>query len=98
MDLLTESLVQTFEEWTATLDQGFGVDVIYLDYSKAFDSVPYQRLVAKLEAYGIWGDLSMWMLNFLSNRQRVLLNGQLSKWVPVLNGVPQGSVLGPLYM
>jgi len=74
------NLLKTFEEWTTALDQGYGIDVVYLDYSKAFDLVPHQRLVAKLEAYGIRGNLSTWMLNFLSNRsQRVLLNGQLSK-------------------
>ena len=67
------------------MDEGFGIDVIYLDYSKAFNLVPHKRLIAKLEAYGIRGDLSAWMSNFLSNRfQRVVLNGQLSKWVPVL--------------
>jgi len=64
------NLLKTFEKWTSALDNGFGVDVIYLDYSKAFDSVPHRRLVTKLEAYGIRGGLSTWMSSFLSNRSR----------------------------
>ena len=91
------NLLVTFEDWTRTLDQGYGVDVIYLDYSKAFDSVPHQRLLCKLKAYGIRGNLLSWLSNFLLNRlQRVTINGCLSDLTNVQSGVPQGSVLGPL--
>ena len=91
------NLLETFEDWTSAVDQGYSVDMIYLDYSKAFDSVPHRRLISKLEAYGIHGNLSLWLTNFLTNcLQRVVVNGCLSDWISVLNGVPQGSVLGLL--
>ncbi len=70
---------------------------MYLDFAKAFDKVPHKRLLKKLRAHRINGDLLRWVRSWLLNRrQRVILNGKFSTWADVLSGVPQGSVLGPL--
>ena len=62
------------------LDAGIGIDVIYLDYKKAFDTVPHERLLTKLQALGIDGNLLKWIEAFLSNRQmRILVSGYGSK-------------------
>ena len=90
-------LTTTVHEWAKTLDQQGQTDIIFLDFSKAFDSVPHRKLLAKLSHYGIRGNLLRWMEAFLTNqKQRVVVTGTESKWSPVLYGVLQGTVLGPL--
>ena len=85
------------DDWTETLDRGGSVDLIYMDFQKAFDKVPHRRLMTKLRSYGITGMIYRWIDAFLTNRtQRVAVNGKFSKWIEVWTGIPQGSVLGPL--
>ena len=72
-------------------------DLIIMNFAKAFDKVPHRRLLHKLEYYGIRGSTHKWINSWLSGRtQQVVLDGQASNPVPVLSGVPQGSVLGPV--
>lgn len=90
-------LIEVMERWTEDLDNKRPVDVIYLDFQKAFDTVPHKRLIHKLKAYGIKGKILCWIEDFLKNRkQRVVLNGKSSEWTEVSSGIPQGSVLGPI--
>ena len=91
------NLLETLEAWTKSVDDGSGVDVVFLDYQKAFDTVPHKRLLKKLEAYGLTGKVLCWIKSFLTNRKmQVSLGDACSEWVEVSSGVPQGSVLGPL--
>ena len=77
--------------------EGHGVDSLYIDYAKAFDKVDHGLLRKKLQFYGIAGEFYNWISNFLEDRcQSVIVNNCLSYPTPVLSGVPQGSVLGPL--
>jgi len=78
-------------------DKKIQTDIIVLDFSKAFDTVPHKRLLAKLHHYGIQNNIHKWISSFLSGRtQTVLVDGVESTPVKVLSGVPQGTVLGPI--
>ena len=90
-------LLLTIHDLAKGLDDKDQIDAILLDFSKAFDKVPHQRLLLKLHHYGIRGRLLSWVEDFLSSRsQQVLVDGRSSGTAGVTSGVPQGSVLGPL--
>ena len=93
------NLLVFMEEVTNYLDSGYHVDVIYLDFQKAFDKVPHRRLIMKLAAHEIEGALLQWIENWLSGRKQwVVLNGQFSDWGDVLSGDQNGLCWGHYYL
>lgn len=91
------NLLTCVDKWTSEWNERNSIDVIYLDYEKAFDRVPIKRLIYKLEHFGLRGKLLSWIEDFLSNRKfRVRVGEQQSEAYNVLSGVPQGSVIGPV--
>ena len=90
-------LIQTLQDFTSSLNDRTQTDVIIMDFSKAFDTVPHNRLLLKCAQYGVDGKTNGWISAFLKGRiQRVAVGGDFSEWAEVESGVPQGTVLGPL--
>ena len=90
-------LLRVLDDLTKTLDCRRETDVIFLDFKKAFDSVPHKRLIELLKQYGIKGKTLGRINEFLlTRRQRVVISDSRSEWKDVLSGIPQGSVLGPV--
>lgn len=85
------------EDLTEALDNEKDVDIIYLDFCKAFDQVSHKRLLKKIWGYGIRDKLYIWIQEFWNNMaQKVIVNGKCSSMAKVISGIPQGSVLGPI--
>jgi len=94
----TTNLLEFLERVTASVDDGKPFDVVFLDFAKAFDKVPKQRLLEKLRAHGVRGRVLVWIKSWLSGRkQRVVLNGKHSGWTDVLSEYPRAACLDLSY-
>ena len=91
------NLLECTHDWFISLNSRHATDIVYIDFSRAFDSIVFKKLLYKLESYGINGKLLAWIGAFLNNRSQCVVIDQCFSYVStVLSGVPQGSVLGPI--
>ena len=90
-------LLETISDWTNSMNEGRLIDVLYVDFAKAFDSCSHPKLISKMEKYGIRGKLLNWVKAYLKDRKQVVkIENSKSQPEPVTSGVPQGSSLSPL--
>ena len=93
----TTQLIIIYSDISRNLDSGSQTDIIFLDFAKAFDSVPHDLIVHKGKTFGFGSNLLQWIEHYLHGRyQSVMIEGQVSPPLPVTSGVPQGSIIGPL--
>ncbi|CAM5077404.1 unnamed protein product [Eretmochelys imbricata] len=91
------NLIAFHDEITGSVDEGKAVDMLFLDFSKAFDTFSHSVLASKLKKYGLDEWTIRWIESWLDCRaQRVMINSSMFVWQPLSSGVPQGSVLGPV--
>ena len=93
------NLLQFVETVTDYVDQGYPVDLIFLDFQKAFEKVPHRRLLLKVKAMGIWSLVANWIESWLSDRkQRVVINGKCSSWSKVSSECHRARLWGLYYL
>lgn len=94
---VTTQLLEVIDDFSLAIENKQAIDIIYFDFAKAFDTIPHDRLLAKLESLGIGGALLEWLQDYLTDRtfRTKIRNAQSDKY-EILSGVPQGSVLGPI--
>ena len=90
-------LLSTFHDLARSRNSCVATEVVFLCLTRAFDSVPHERLLIRLYSLGIESKLLNWLRDFLTCRkQRVVVRGTFSDWAPVISGTPQGTILGPI--
>jgi hypothetical protein len=93
----SSNLLECVHDWLVSLNSSRSTDIVYVDFSRAFDSIVFSKLLFKIRHYGICGKFLNWIEQFLSNRyQCSVIDNRFSASTPVISGVPQGSVLGPV--
>ena len=89
-------LLRLIENWKAALDSNLFTGAVLMDFSKAFDCIPHDLLIAKLHAYGFSSEM-LTLNSYLRNcKQSVKTNNICSNFLKILSGVPQGSILHPI--